>query len=198
MSERHYIIGSRTTTIDDETGTVRVTLHELDDFPTAAQDGLAAGGDPTGTGRAGRTLLVPVGIISALLLLAVAAAVGWLAHGSVAAAAGLRGSFLLSAPAGTVEGCAPQPAIADIVAGAPVVVADENGVTIRSTTLGSGVVVDGGRGCQFPFEIDAIGAHAEIAVTVGHQSALRFTAQQLDELHGIIVLRLGAPANAGR
>jgi len=197
MTGRQYIIGGRTT-IDDETGTVHVTITDLDDSLTAALDGHAEVEDPTGASGSGRARLVPVGIIAAVVLLAAAAIAGWFAHAPSPAATGLRGAFVLAAPAGTTDGCAAQPNAVDIVAGAPVVVADENGVTIRSTTLGRGVAVDGGHGCQFPFDVGSVGAQPAIVITVGHQSGLRFTAQELDDLHNTVVLRLGAPAGASR
>ena len=198
MAGRQYIVGSRAT-IDDETGTVHVTVTELDDdYFTAALDGDADDEGPTAASGSRRARFLAIRIFAAIALLAAAAAAGWLAHGPSAPAAGLHGAFVLDAPAGTVDGCAPQPAVGDIVAGAPVVVADENGVTIRSTTLGRGVVVEGGRRCQFPFEVDAIGAHPEIAVTVGQQRGLRYSAQQLEELHNTVVLRLGAASATSR
>jgi hypothetical protein len=82
----------------------------------------------------------------------------------------------------TGTGCFTGGGYADIKSGAQVVIKDDSGKVIATTTLGPGDAI--GAGCTFPFSVDVPRGSDFYGVELGRRGSVQYTADQLaDGIH---------------
>jgi hypothetical protein len=80
------------------------------------------------------------------------------------------------------SGCVVSPGFDDIKSGAQVVIKDDSGKVIATTTLGPGDAI--GAGCTFPFSVDVPRGSDFYGVELGRRGSVQYTADQLaDGIH---------------
>lgn len=121
--------------------------------------------------------LVALLIVGAVVLL-LAAGVGawwWTTQRTVT----VDGDITVTSPAdvtSTGAGCYTGGGYADIKTGAQVVIKDETGKVLATTTLGPGT---GAGTCTFPFRADVPAGSDFYGVELGHRGVVQFTADQM-------------------
>jgi hypothetical protein len=88
--------------------------------------------------------------------------------------------------------CQPQPGFDDIAAGAPVVVRNERGAAVATTTLSPGSPEASKRGCVYKFTAQRLPVSATYTVTVGRRGGLPYSYEDLKKAHWHVAIGLGA------